>query len=315
MVDGGYSVKFSATSCTVSKNKIRTLLGHRIGSIFYLYNTLETQSKHSRVEANLGLITNQSLIASLEKWHRRLCHRTLDAASVRYISSKVESMKVNDIGETTTTVCGMCAVGRQYKEAGTKQCKEPPELLGVVHSDICGPMQTLGLNGERYFVTFIDEMSGQVSMSLLKSKNGVLTVYQSYRSRAEKSSGKEIKALWSDGGGEYLKREFKKYLGEASIQHIVSPPYTPSQNGLAKRMNRTIMENARCILEDSQLGKEFWGYDVLTARHVHNRLPSRNHSDISTLEHWTGKFFPGSANCVFLEPRHGSTYQPRSDRN
>lgn len=54
-------------------------------------------------------------------------------------------------------------------------------------------------------------------------------------------------------------------------------------------MNRTIMENARCILEDSQLGKEFWGYAVLTSAHIHNQLPSRSHNNISPLEHWTGK--------------------------
>ena len=289
MVDAGFAVEFSATSCTVSKNNVRTLLGYRIGSLYYLYNTLEIQSKHNRVEANLGLTTNQSPIASLETWHRRLCHRTLDEASVRYISSRVENMKVSDKGEATTTICGVCAVGRQHKEAGTKQREKPTEILAVVHSDICGPMQTLGLNGERYFVTFIDERSGRVSISLLKSKDGVLTAFQSYRARAEKSSGREIKALRSDGGGEYLNREFKKYLSEAGIQHIVSPPYTPSQNGLAERMNRTIMENARCILEDSQLGKEFWGYAVLTVGHVHNRLPSRSHNHISPLEHWTGK--------------------------
>ena len=70
MVDAGYEVEFSATSCTLTKDKVRTLLGHSIGSQYYLYNTLEIQSKHDRVEVNLGLITNQSPIASLETWHR-----------------------------------------------------------------------------------------------------------------------------------------------------------------------------------------------------------------------------------------------------
>ena len=56
-----------------------------------------------------------------------------------------------------------------------------------------------------------------------------------------------------------------------------------------KETNRTIMENARCMLEDSQIGKEFWGYAVLTAAHIHNRLTSRSHNDKSPLEYWTGK--------------------------
>ena len=104
-------------------------------------------------------------------------------------------------------------------------------------------------------------------------------------------SGKEIRSLRSDGGGEYLSGRFKnlKYLAEAGIQQIVSPPYSPAQNGLAEQMNRTIMDTARCLLEDSKLDKEFWGYAVLTAAHIRNRLPLRSHHDMLPLEHWTGK--------------------------
>ena len=198
-------------------------------------------------------------------------------------------MEVRNKAQLCTSICGICAVGRQHREAGTKRRERATKILAVVHSDLCGPMQTVGLNGERYFVSPIDEMSGTVSITLLKSKDAALTAFQAYRARAEKSTGKAIKALRSDGGGEYLNLEFKKYLTEAGIQHIISPPYTRSQNGLAERTNRTIMENARCILEDSQIGKEFWGYAVLTAPHIHNRLPSRSHNDKSPLEYWTGK--------------------------
>ena len=81
-------------------------------------------------------------------------------------------------------------------------------------------------------------------------------------------------------------------MDAAGIQHIVTPPYTPMQNGMAERMNRTLMESARCILEDSQLGKEFWGHAVLTAAHIHNRLRSHSYQDKSPIEHWTGKI-PG----------------------
>ena len=172
---------------------------------------------------------------------------------------------------------------------GTRTREKSTELLGVVHSDLCMPMQTTGLNGERYFVTFIDEMSGPVSITLWNSQGGALTAFLSCCGRAEKRSGHQIRAFRSDGRGEYINRKFKNYLKEGGIQHIVSPPYTTSQNGLAERMNRTIMENARCILEDSGLGNEFWGYAVFTSAHIHNRVPPHSHIDISPLEHRTGK--------------------------
>jgi len=71
--------------------------------------------------------------------------------------------------------------------------------------------------------------------------------------------------------------------------HSVSQPYSPKQNGRAERANRTLMERARCIIEDSQLTKPFWGYAVTTAAHIHNWLPSRTYEDKSPLEHWTGE--------------------------
>jgi len=87
-------------------------------------------------------------------------------------------------------------------------------------------MQTTSINGERFFITFTDKMSGRVSIYLLPTKDGALAAFQAYRARAEKSSGKEIKALRTDGGGEYLNKQFLQYLKEDGIRHIVSPPYS-----------------------------------------------------------------------------------------
>ena len=71
-------------------------------------------------------------------------------------------------------------------------------------------MQTVGLNGEPYFLTFIYEMSGKGSISLLKLQDGALTAFQSYRAQAEKSSGMVFRALCSDSGGEYLNQDFER---------------------------------------------------------------------------------------------------------
>jgi len=67
-------------------------------------------------------------------------------------------------------------------------------------------------------------------------------------------------------------------------------------------MNRTVVESARCMLEDSKLQKEFWGPAIVTAGHIHNRLPSRSPDDISPIQHWTGQV-PGIGHL----PVFGST--------
>ena len=146
-------------------------------------------------------------------------------------------MDVSDRGKQSTTICGICAIGRQHKEAGTGVRETADEVLEVIHSDLCGPMQTIGLSGESYFITFMDETSGRVSLSLLRTKDEALSAFEVYRARAEKSSGKQIKSFKSDGGGEYLNKKFMTYLKEVGIQHIVSAPYSPAQNGRAERAN------------------------------------------------------------------------------
>jgi len=167
-------------------------------------------------------------------------------------------MDVSDKEKPQHTICGICAIGRQHKEAGRGARARSKQILEVVHSDQGGPMQTAGVSGETYFITFIDEMSGRVSLSLLRRKDEALSAFQAYRARAETSTEKWIKGLRTDGGGEYVNKAFKRCLEEAGIRHIIGPPYSPAQNGRAERANRTIMENARCALKGSNLGKEFW---------------------------------------------------------
>ena len=69
-------------------------------------------------------------------------------------------MEVSNSERPRTHICGICVIGRQHKEAATGVRERADDILQVVHTDLCGPMQTLGLSGERYFFTFIDESSG-----------------------------------------------------------------------------------------------------------------------------------------------------------
>jgi len=90
-------------------------------------------------------------------------------------------MNVSDSGKQSTTICGICAIGRQDQEAGTGFRETADEMVEAIHADICGLMQTIGLCGERYFTTFIDETSGRGSPSLLRTKDEALTTFQVYR--------------------------------------------------------------------------------------------------------------------------------------
>jgi len=146
-------------------------------------------------------------------WHRRLGHRTLDQNTIQFLQPRVSEFVIESIkhNEMEKEICGTCAIGRQHREAMTGPLEKAVELLEVVHSDIGGPMQVNTISGERYFITFIDERSGRIAITLLKSKNEARGTFQAYKMRAEKEAGKEIRAFKTDGGGEYINHQFKSY--------------------------------------------------------------------------------------------------------
>jgi hypothetical protein len=75
--------------------------------------------------------------------------------------------------------------------------------LEIVHTDLCGPMQTLSLTGCVYFMTFIDDFSRKTWLYLLKQKYEAFDVFKKFKSMVENESGRTIKILRYDRGGEY----------------------------------------------------------------------------------------------------------------
>lgn len=102
-------------------------------------------------------------------------------------------------------------------------------------------------------LTFIDEYSRKVFVYFIKSKYQVYSKFSEFQKFVENQSGKRIKAFRSDNGTEYCNGRMKKMFIESGIEHQITVPYTPQQNGMSERMNRTIIEKTRCLLIDSNL--------------------------------------------------------------
>ncbi|GBP81290.1 Retrovirus-related Pol polyprotein from transposon TNT 1-94 [Eumeta japonica] len=75
----------------------------------------------------------------------------------------------------------------------------------------------------------------------------------------------------TDNGLEFCSNEFEDHLKAAGIIHQKTNAYTPEQNGMSERINRTIIERARCLLFDSGLDKKFWAEATNTAVYLRNR--------------------------------------------
>jgi hypothetical protein len=122
-------------------------------------------------------------------WHARLGH--LNYGKMQLLSKMVHGLP--NIS-SPKGVCGRFVLGKHHREMFEKgkawHAKEP---LQLIHSDICGPLETPSLSHAIYFLTFIDNFSKKSWVYFPKHKSETFTKFQEFKSFAEKESGKSIK--------------------------------------------------------------------------------------------------------------------------
>jgi len=150
---------------------------------------------------------------------------------------------------------------------GVRSCRK----LKLVHSDVCGPMPVELLGGQKCFVTFIDDFSRCCMVFFIKHKSEVIAKFKEFDGIVTNDCGLKIGALRTDNGGEYTSTEFQEYLKSKGIQHEPTIAYTPEQNGVAERLNRTLVEAAQSMIFHAGLNSNYWGEAVATAAYIRNR--------------------------------------------
>ena len=125
------------------------------------------------------------------------------------------------------------------------------------------------------FFIFVDDRSGYTWFYFIRSKGDVFEYFKEFRIMIEKKSGKCIKILRSDNGGEYVSGAFKRHCKDHGIQQQFTIPYTPQQNGVSKRNNRTLVECARSMLQGKNISNGFLVEAINTIVYLKNRIPTK----------------------------------------
>jgi hypothetical protein len=185
--------------------------------------------------------------------------------------------------------CVACFKGKQtrlfFKSTGNSRARE---MLELVHSGVCGPMKE-SIGGATYFGTFIDDKSRKCFVYMIKSKSEVIDMFKYFKNYAENETGKRVKAIRTDNGSEYLNNTFRNFLKENGIRHQLNVEYNPKINGVAEKANRTIVEKARTMLQETSLKPSYWAEAVNTAVYLINRSPTKALKGMVPEEAWTGR--------------------------
>ena len=147
-------------------------------------------------------------------------------------------------------------------------------VLDLIHSDLL-MISHPSLGGARYIVTFIDDHSRKLWIYLLKAKSDTFSTFRAFKAMVELQTGRKIRVLRADGGGEYCSNVFKAFMEEQGIVFQTTVPHTPQQNGTAERINCSLAEQVHTMLIESSLLWSLWAEAAAYFTYTKNRSPHR----------------------------------------
>jgi hypothetical protein len=186
---------------------------------------------------------------TIQGWHNRLGH--MGVSPIKKLAASGQ-LHITDKDTSTFKVeeCEVCAIAKITRLTFDDISVAAQEPLEIVHSDIAGPLKPK-INGNIYYVTFIDDLTGLTCIGGLKTKTAmdVLGCFKNFKKITELAFNRKVQRLRTDGGGEYL-RDMKPYLQLHGIVHQVTTPYTPQLNDKQKGQTG---QSRRCALPCSLL--------------------------------------------------------------
>ena len=195
-----FNGKFGSNSFSLFKNS------RFIGFEFLIYGLYKLKLDNIFVESLLTLNNSIGLKRSMINenftylWHKRLGHISKERLQILVNNEILSNLDLTYLG-----ICMDCIKGKQTKHS-KKGATRSTQLLEIIHTDIYGPFDTPTINGERYFITFIDDFSRYGYIYLLHEKSQSVNALEVYIKKVERQLDKKVKIIRSDRGDEYYEK-------------------------------------------------------------------------------------------------------------
>jgi len=311
--DAGGRTQFGNNKCIlINANNEVIAEGTRSGGL-YLLNLYR---KREQI-----YFTNTTTPQTWESWHRRYGHISISGLQTVLNKNLVDGFTVDR--DSQIHDCVACIQAKQthkpFPKKATSRSITPGELT---HTDVWGPSRTTSLLGMRYNIVFIDDATRHGLTQQIKTKDETSSKIRQYLIFIQHQYGHKPKRVRIDQGREYLNNEFKNWCAEQGIQIEPTAPYSPSQNGVAERYNRTLAELARAMLIARNIPTYLWDHAINHAHYVRNRAYTRALPEKTPQEGWTGNrpnvsHFQefGTAVWILREGQKLSKLEPKSQKH
>lgn len=286
LMSDGYKLIFDNDKCEIELNGEQVAVADEINGLFTLRQQHVINACTNEKQKEKQSTIEKHKQCCLHELHRLFGHRDPAAIKAMHKKGLIHGIDLIDCGKEFQ--CEVCLEAKTTRLPFQTSQHKSKNVLDIVHSDVCGPMQTESTGKKRYLLTLIDDYSKYTVVYFLRQKSEVHQKIEEYVAMVNNKFNRYPKILRSDNGGEYLSEQLLSFLKKFGIQTQHTAPYTPQQNGIAERKNRSLIEMARCLLTDADLPKFLWAEAVNTANYIQNRTITKG-ADSIPFELWHGE--------------------------
>jgi transposase InsO family protein len=204
-------------------------------------------------------------------WHQSLAH--VGMRNLNKLKKDGHIFRLTNIIFEKYRSCGACKARKQIgAHHHANNIMTTTRLLEMLHMNLFGPVAYISIDSNKYGLIIIDDYSHFIWVFFLQYKSETQEVLKKFLKRAQNKFDAKVKKTRSDNGTEFKNTQVENFLDEEGIKHEFSAPYTPQQNRVAERKNRTLIEMVRIMLDKYKSSDRFWAETINTACHATNRL-------------------------------------------
>ena len=287
LIENDREVLFNEKGCFIYDKTGNLLMEAKEKDRLYVMHT--EPMKESEVGLN-SMVRKETKSESLDLWHRRMMHVSKHKILEMANANSVIGLNCK---KSSPTPCDSCLAGKStrqpFPKKPTDSVDKRTKILELVHSDLMGPIDVPSWGHKKYMLSIIDDASRYVFVRFLDNKSAALNEFKKWKTEIEKQTGKCLKRIRTDNGLEFCSKNWTAFCKSTGIRHETTMTYTPQQNGIAERFNRTVLDLVRSQIQESNFPKKSWAELIFTATYIRNRVTNTHDNQKTPYELWTGK--------------------------
>ncbi|GKB31153.1 retrovirus-related pol polyprotein from transposon TNT 1-94 [Tanacetum coccineum] len=263
LYDAKYIVQFDDKQVTIfNANKEIVLIAPRRNDVYVLDMsslTLNGASFFAKASESVNWL-----------WHKRLSH--LNFKNINKLAKQKKVLGLPSLVYSKDKPCSACKKENHHRTSfKTKQNISARKCLHLHHMNLFGPVSLISINHEKYTLVIVDESSRYTWVHFLRMKSQAPEMIMTFIKMVENQNDVKVKQINTENGTEFRNHKLESFCDKKVISQYFSSPYTPKQNGIAERKNRTLIEATRIMMNGSVLSNHFWTEAVRIACYTQNR--------------------------------------------